>query len=70
MSIMNIKEKIEKFKQLSLNVTTTIVSILAYWIGVSFSYLLWKLSTFFKKENKTTYWSELEEREEDYKSQY
>ena len=67
---MNIKEKINKIKQVSLNLTAKLLSILAYWSGVSLSFLFWKLSSIFKKENKETYWLELEENEEDYKSQY
>jgi high-affinity nickel permease len=67
---MNIKEKIEKIKQISLTLTTKIASIIAYWLGVSLSFLLWKISTILKKETKKSYWIESEEQEEDYKRQY
>lgn len=67
---MNIKEKIEKIKQISLFLTAKIVSIIAYWLGVSLSFLLWKISTIFKKESKKSYWIEIEKEEEDYKRQY
>jgi len=67
---MSIKEKIEQIKNISLTITTKILSVIVYWIGVSLSFLLWKISTVFKKENKKSYWLESEEKEEDYKSQY
>jgi high-affinity nickel permease len=70
MGNMNIKEKIEKLKQISLTLTTKIVSVVAYWLGVSLSFLLWKISTIFKKETKKSFWIESEEQEEDYKRQY
>jgi high-affinity nickel permease len=68
--MVNIKEKIEKVKQISLFLTTKIVSVIVYWLGVSLSFLLWKVSTIFKKESKKSYWIEIEKEEEDYKRQY
>ena len=67
---MKIKDKIEKIKQLSLTITTKMLSVIAYWLGVSLSFLLWKISNIFKKQNEKTYWLESEEKEEEYKSQY
>jgi hypothetical protein len=68
--MVSIKEKIEKLKQLSLILTAKIVSIIAYWLGMSISFLFWKISTVFKKETKKSYWIESEEEEEDYRRQY
>ncbi|MFH8086727.1 MAG: hypothetical protein QW609_02825 [Candidatus Aenigmatarchaeota archaeon] len=67
---MKIKEKINKIKQLYLNLIAKILSSITYWLGVSFSFILWKFSTIFQKEKKESYWLEVEEKEEDYKSQY
>ena len=64
---MGIKDRLEKVKQFSLNLTAKILSIPAYWLGVSLSFFLWKLSNIFKKEKMQ--WLDPEE-EEDYKSQY
>ena len=68
--IRNIKDKLKKLKNFSIFITNLFVGTIAYWLGVSLSFLFWKLSTIFKKENKESYWLEPEEREEDYKSQY
>lgn len=68
------KEKIksfcEKMKEISLITITLIVSFIVYWLGVSLSFLLWKLSTLRKKKRKDSYWSEYEEVEENYESEY
>lgn len=66
---MSIKNKIERINQVSLNLMTKTLSIIAYWLGVSLSFLLWKLSTVFRSGVKKSYWSDPEEKE-DYKSQY
>lgn len=65
----NIRCGVEKLKEFSIFITNLFVNTLSYWLGISLSFLLWKLSTILKKENKESYWLEPEE-EEDYKSQY
>ncbi|MCD6483151.1 MAG: hypothetical protein J7K83_02685 [Candidatus Aenigmarchaeota archaeon] len=66
---MKIKKYLEEMKSIFLLIAAKVVSFIIYWIGVSVSYLLWKLSSFFKKEQKNSYWLEYEN-EEDYSSQY
>lgn len=66
---MSIKNKIERVKEISLNLMTSVLSIIAYLFGVSLSFFLWKLSTVFRSGVKKSYWSDPEEKE-DYKSQY
>jgi predicted membrane channel-forming protein YqfA (hemolysin III family) len=68
--IEKFKHQFEKLKTLSIYYTTLMVATIAYWIGVSLSFLLWKISNLKKKENEGTFWVEVEETEEDYKSQY
>jgi len=66
---MKIKKYLEEVKSVFLLIVAKIVSFIIYWIGVSVSHLLWKLSSFFKKEQKNSHWLEYEN-EEDYSSQY
>jgi predicted membrane channel-forming protein YqfA (hemolysin III family) len=62
--------ELKKLKDLSIQIMNLLVATLAYWIGVSLSFLLWKISNLRKKENEKTFWLEVEDREEDYNSQY
>jgi hypothetical protein len=62
--------QLKKLKDFFIQIMNLLVATIAYWIGVSFSFLLWKISNLRKKENEKTFWVEVEEAEEDYKSQY
>jgi hypothetical protein len=68
--IKKIKAGLEKLKNFSIFITNLFVSTIAYWVGVSISFLLWKLSQLRKKETKKTFWLEAGNLEEDYKRQY
>jgi hypothetical protein len=61
---------LKKLKDFSIQIMNLLVATIVYWIGVSLSFLLWKISSLRKKENEKTFWSEVEDSEEDYKSQY
>jgi hypothetical protein len=68
-----LKKLISEFKKLkdfSIQIMNLLVATIAYWIGVSLSFLLWKISSLRKKENEKTFWLEVEDRKEDYSSQY
>ena len=65
----NFKEHLERVKNKFLLIGAKVVSFVIYWVGVSVSYLLWKLSSLFKKEQKDSYLMEYEDKE-DYWSQY
>jgi predicted membrane channel-forming protein YqfA (hemolysin III family) len=62
--------ELKKLKDFSIQIMNLLVATIAYWIGVSLSFLLWKISSLRKKENEKTFWLEVEDREEDYSSQY
>jgi len=68
--IKRIKNEFKKLKEFSIFITNLFVGTIAYWIGVSLSFLLWKASQFRRKKAKKTFWLGTENLEEDYKRQY
>jgi hypothetical protein len=68
--IKKIKDAFERLKKFSLYITNLFAGTIGYWLGISLSFLLWKATQLRKKKSHKTFWSNLENSEENYKSQY